>query len=247
VTHAADDRPVALVVGVTGDIGRAVAERLHLEGHRVVGTSRVVDSAATKRMDLLPQVTVLECDVTSDESVASLRLRLVESPGRPASVVVCAGHTDVRPLLTMSTERFEDVIDSNLTGSFRILRTFTKDMLKARYGRVVLIGSVAGHWGGRGQANYSASKAGLLGLARSTTRELAGRGITVNVVAPGPIESRMMDASIAPRAKVEDEIPAGRYGTPWEVAHVVAALCHRDAGYVSGALIPVDGGMGMGS
>lgn len=147
----------------------------------------------------------------------------------------------------MSTERFEDVIDSNLTGSFRILRTFTKDMLKARYGRVVLIGSVAGHWGGRGQANYSASKAGLLGLARSTTRELAGRGITVNVVAPGPIESRMMDASIAPRAKVEDEIPAGRYGTPWEVAHVVAALCHRDAGYVSGALIPVDGGMGMGS
>jgi 3-oxoacyl-[acyl-carrier protein] reductase len=147
----------------------------------------------------------------------------------------------------MSEEEFTSVVDTNLTGAFRIVKRASKGMLKARFGRIVLISSVVGLFGGAGQVNYSSSKAGLVGMARSITRELGARNITANVVAPGFIETDMTDALPAEQqAEYRKNIPAGRFATPGEVAKVVAWLAGDDAGYISGAVIPVDGGLGMG-
>jgi 3-oxoacyl-[acyl-carrier protein] reductase len=150
-------------------------------------------------------------------------------------------------LMRMTDEEFEEVLDTNLTGSFRVLRRATKGMMKAKFGRVIFIGSVVALLGSAGQVNYSAAKSGLVGMARSLTRELGGRGITANVVAPGFIDTDM--TSVLPEetiAQYKKNIPAGRFASPEEVAKVVAWLASDDASYISGAVIPVDGGLGMG-
>jgi 3-oxoacyl-[acyl-carrier protein] reductase len=147
----------------------------------------------------------------------------------------------------MSDEEFDEVIDTNLNGAFRVLRRATKGMIKAKFGRVIFIGSVVGLLGSPGQVNYSASKSALVGMARSVTRELGGRGITANVVAPGFIETDMTAAlPEEQQADYKKRIPAGRFATPLEVAKVVTWLASDDSAYISGAVIPVDGGMGMG-
>jgi 3-oxoacyl-[acyl-carrier protein] reductase len=150
-------------------------------------------------------------------------------------------------LMRMSDDDFESVIDTNLTGAFRVAKRATKGMLKARFGRLIFVSSVVGMYGTAGQANYAASKTGLIGLARSITRELGGRGITANLVTPGFIETEMTE--VLPeeqKAEYKKAIPAARYGSPQEVAKAILWLASDDAAYTSGAIIPVDGGLGMG-
>ena len=149
--------------------------------------------------------------------------------------------------MRMTEEDFTSVVDTNLGGAFRVVKRASKGMLKARFGRIVLVSSVVGLYGGPGQANYAASKAGLVGFARSLTRELGARGITANVVAPGFVETDMTAVlPEAQQAEYKKSIPAGRYGTTAEVAKTITWLAGDDAAYVSGAVIPVDGGLGMG-
>jgi 3-oxoacyl-[acyl-carrier protein] reductase len=162
-------------------------------------------------------------------------------------VVANAGITRDTLLLRMSDEDFTDVIDTNLTGSFRVVKRASKGMLKARFGRVILVSSVVGLLGSAGQINYAASKSGLIGIARSLTRELGSRGITANVVAPGFIETDMTAELPADQQEAYlAQIPAKRFASPTEVAKVITWLASDDAGYISGAVIPVDGGLGMG-
>jgi 3-oxoacyl-[acyl-carrier protein] reductase len=172
----------------------------------------------------------------------------VEAAQGPIEVLVAnAGITRDQLLMRMSDEDFGAVLDTNLTGAFRCVRRASKGMIRLRRGRIVLVSSVVGLYGGPGQVNYAASKAGLVGIARSVTRELGGRGITANVVAPGFIETDMT-ASLPPETKETyvKAIPAGRFATPEEVAQVVRFLACDAAGYISGAVVPVDGGLGMG-
>ena len=162
-------------------------------------------------------------------------------------VVANAGVTKDTLLMRMSDEDWDTVVDTNLTGAFRCARRASKGMIRLRRGRIILISSVVGLYGGPGQANYAASKAGLVGLARSITRELGGRGITANVVAPGFIETDMTaELPEDTRATYQAAIPAGRFATPAEVAATVRFLASPEAAYISGAVIPVDGGLGMG-
>jgi 3-oxoacyl-[acyl-carrier protein] reductase len=172
----------------------------------------------------------------------------VEAELGPVEVVVAnAGITKDTLLMRMTDEEFDSVVETNLGGAFRVVKRASKGMLKARWGRIVLISSVVGLYGSAGQVNYAASKAGLVGMARSITRELGARGITANVVAPGFIETDMTAAlPEAQQAEYKRNIPAGRFASPNEVARVVTWVAGDDAGYVSGAVIPVDGGLGMG-
>ena len=162
-------------------------------------------------------------------------------------LVATGGITRDTLLMRMRADDFTSVIDTNLTGTFRVIKRASQGMLKARYGRIVMISSVVGLYGGPGQVNYSASKAALVGVARSITRELGARGITANVVAPGFIETDMTAAlPEAQQAEYKKSIPAGRFATPTEVAKVVVWVGSDEAAYISGAVIPVDGGLGMG-
>jgi 3-oxoacyl-[acyl-carrier protein] reductase len=228
-----------LVTGGNRGIGYAIAEEFVAQGHRVAVTARSgegPEGALTVR-----------ADVTDADSI-DRAFTEVESQLGPVEVVVAnAGITRDTLLMRMSEDEFTSVIDTNLTGAFRVVKRASKGMLKARFGRIVLISSVVGLFGGAGQVNYSSSKAGLVGMARSITRELGARNITANVVAPGFIETDMTDALPAEQqAEYKKNIPAGRFATPGEVAKVVAWLAGDDAGYISGAVIPVDGGLGMG-
>ncbi|MEJ3404074.1 3-oxoacyl-ACP reductase FabG [Rathayibacter sp. YIM 133350] len=228
-----------LVTGGNRGIGYAIAEEFVRQGHRV---------AVTARSGQGPEGTLtVQADVTDSASVDAA-FSAVEAELGPVEVVVAnAGITRDTLLMRMSDEDFESVIDTNLTGAFRVVKRASKNLLKARYGRIVLISSVVGLYGGAGQANYSASKAALVGFARSITRELGGRGITANVVAPGFIETDMTAAlPEAQQAEYKKSIPAGRFATPNEVARVVAWIAGDEAAYISGAVIPVDGGLGMG-
>ena len=187
------------------------------------------------------------CDVTSAESVDAA-FKAVEERFGPVEVLVSnAGITKDGLLLRMGEEQFTSVIDANLTGAYRVAKRAAQGMLRARSGRIVLMSSVVGLLGSAGQANYAASKAGLVGLARSLARELGSRSITVNVVAPGPVETDMTAALGEKRlAELTEAVPLGRMATPDEIAGVVAFLASADAGYITGAVIPVDGGLGMG-
>ena len=171
-----------------------------------------------------------------------------EALGGPIEVLVAnAGITRDTLLMRMSDEEFDAVVSTNLAGAFRVARRASKGMIRGRFGRIVLISSVVALYGGAGQVNYAASKAGLVGMARSITRELGGRGITANVVAPGFIDTDMTAAlPPAQQDRYREAIPAGRFGSPADVAAAVAFLASDDAAYVSGAVIPVDGGLGMG-
>lgn len=228
-----------LVTGGNRGIGYAIAEEFVAQGHRVAVTARSGEG---------PEGSLtVRADVTDAESIDRAFTEIEAALGPVEVVVANAGITRDTLLMRMSEEEFTSVVDTNLTGAFRVVKRASKGMLKARFGRIVLISSVVGLFGGAGQVNYSSSKAGLVGMARSITRELGARNITANVVAPGFIETDMTDALPAEQqAEYRKNIPAGRFATPGEVAKVVAWLAGDDAGYISGAVIPVDGGLGMG-
>lgn len=228
-----------LITGGNRGIGRAIAAEFVAQGHRVAVTARSGEG---------PEGTLtVRADVT-DGAGLDAAFAEVESQLGPVEVVVAnAGITRDTLLLRMSDEDFDDVVATNLGGAFRLVKRASKGMLKAKFGRIILISSVVGLFGGAGQVNYSSSKAGLVGMARSITRELGARGITANVVAPGFIETDMTaELPEATQAEYKKSIPAGRFAAPEEVARVVVWLAGDDASYISGAVIPVDGGLGMG-
>jgi len=228
-----------LVTGASKGIGRTIAARLAADGHRVVGTYRSGD---------VPEGVVgVQADITDAEQIEAAFAAAEQAHGAVEVLVCNAGITADTLLMRMSDEQWDRVLATNLTASFRLARRASRPMMRARFGRVVFVSSVVALLGSAGQANYAASKAGLVGLARSLTRELGGRGVTFNVVAPGFIETDMT-ASLG--SEVIDgyltRIPAGRLGSTADVAAAVAFLASDGAGYVSGAVIPVDGGLGMG-
>jgi 3-oxoacyl-[acyl-carrier protein] reductase len=229
-----------LVTGGNRGIGLAIARAFAAAGDHV---------AVTHRSGAAPEGLVgVRCDVTDTASVDAAFTEAEEKLGGPIEVLVAnAGVTKDGLLMRMSDDDWDTVIDTNLAGAFRCARRASKGMIRLRRGRIVLISSVVGLYGGPGQANYAASKAGLVGLARSITRELGGRGITANVVAPGFIETDMTAALPEETQKsYKAAIPAGRFASTDEVAAVVRFLASDDAAYISGAVIPVDGGLGMG-
>lgn len=228
-----------LITGGNRGIGRAIAEEFVAQGHRVAVTARS-GSGPDGSLTVIADVT--------DAASLDAAFTEVEAALGPVEVVVAnAGITRDTLLLRMSEEDFTEVIDTNLSGAFRVVKRASKGMLKARFGRIILLSSVVGLLGSAGQVNYSASKSGLVGLARSVTRELGSRGITANVVAPGFIETDMTAELPAEQQEAYlKQIPAGRFASPAEVAKVITWLASDDAGYISGAVIPVDGGLGMG-
>ncbi len=228
-----------LVTGGNRGIGLAIAQRLAEDGHKVAVTHR-----GSGAPDGLFGV---ECDVTDNEAVDRAFTAVEEHQGPVEVVVSNAGVSADAFLIRMTEERFEKVIDANLTGAFRVVQRASRSMQRKRFGRLIFIGSVSGTWGIGNQANYAASKAGVIGMARSISRELSKANVTANVVAPGYIDTdmtRSLDERI--QAGALDFIPAKRVGTAAEVAGVVSFLASEDASYISGAVIPVDGGMGMG-
>ncbi|GAA3344907.1 beta-ketoacyl-ACP reductase [Amorphoplanes nipponensis] len=228
-----------LVTGGNRGIGLAIARAFAEQGDRV---------AVTHRGTGAPEgLFGVQCDIT-DSAAVDAAFTTVEQELGPVEVLVAnAGITDDTLLLRMSEEQFTRVLDTNLTGSFRVAKRASAKMLRARWGRIIFISSVVGLYGGPGQVNYAASKAGLVGMARSITRELGSRNITANVVAPGFIDTEMTDVlSETRKAEILKAIPAGRLAAPDEVAQAVTFLAGDSAAYISGAVIPVDGGLGMG-
>jgi 3-oxoacyl-[acyl-carrier protein] reductase len=230
---------VVLITGGSKGIGLACAQHFAKLGDKVAitynNTKPTGDFFAVK------------CDVTSQEQVDAAFAE-VEAKLGPVQVLVSnAGITKDLLLLRMNEVDFASVVDANLTGAFRVCKRATQSMLRARSGRIILMSSVVGLLGSAGQANYAASKAGLIGFARSLARELGSRTITVNVVAPGPVETDMTNAlTQEQRDNMLGAVPLGRMATPQEIAGVVAFLASQDAAYITGAVIPVDGGLGMG-
>jgi beta-ketoacyl ACP reductase len=243
-SETAGDRPpfVARSVLVTGGnrgIGLAVARRLAADGHKVAVTHR--GSGAPD------ELFGVRCDVTDSDAVDAAFTEVEEHQGPVEVLVANAGLNADMLIMRMSEEQFVKVVDANLTGVFRVAKRASRNMIKKRFGRLIFMGSVAGLSGIPGQANYSASKAGLVGMARSLTRELGSRSITANVVAPGFIDTDMTRAMTDKQQEVAlSAIPLGRTGKVDEVAGVISFLASEDAGYISGAVIPVDGGLGMG-
>jgi 3-oxoacyl-[acyl-carrier protein] reductase len=229
-----------LVTGGNRGIGLAIARAFVEGGDNVVITNRKGDAPEGLR--------AVKCEVTDTESVNAAFDEAEQLLGGPIEVLVAnAGITRDTLLMRMSDEEFDDVIATNLAGAFKCVRRASKGMIRLRRGRIILISSVVGLYGAPGQANYAASKSGLVGMARSITRELGGRGITANVVSPGFIDTEMTQAL---PEKVRESylaaIPAGRFADPAEVASVVRFIASPEAAYISGAVIPVDGGVGMG-
>jgi 3-oxoacyl-[acyl-carrier protein] reductase len=229
---------VALVTGGNRGIGHACAAALAEAGFSV---------AVTSRSSEVDGFTTVRCDQTDPAQVDAAVAAVEEKLGPVEVLVANAGITRDGLALTMSDDNFADVLEANLIGTFRVVRRCAKPMLRAKWGRIVLIGSVVALSGSGGQVNYGASKAGLIGMARALARELGSRSITTNVVAPGFIATDMTaDLSDERKAAILAQIPLGRLAAPEEVASVVAFLASDAAGYINGALIPVDGGMGMG-
>lgn len=228
-----------LITGGNRGIGRAIAEEFIANGDKV---------AVTTRSGEAPEgVLGVAADVTDSTSIDEAFTAVEQAHGPVEVLVANAGITRDTLLLRMSETDFSEVVDTNLTGAFRVLKRASKGMLRLKKGRVVLIGSVVGLYGSPGQINYSSSKSALVGMARSLTRELGGRGITANVVAPGFVTSDMTDAlDEATQQKYLASIPAGRFAEAQEVARVVRWVSSEEAAYISGAVIPVDGGLGMG-
>ncbi len=230
---------VILVTGGSRGIGLATARRFAAQGDNVAVTYNTTKPEG----DFL----AVKCDVTKQDDV-DRAFDEVESVLGPVDVLVSnAGITKDGLLLRMKEADFESVINANLTGAYRVCKRATHTMLRARKGRIVLVSSVVGLLGQAGQANYAASKAGLVGLARSMARELGSRNITINVVAPGPVDTDMTRALGEDKlAAFANVVPLGRIATPEEIAGVIAFLASDDAAYITGAIIPVDGGLGMG-
>jgi 3-oxoacyl-[acyl-carrier protein] reductase len=230
---------VVLVTGGNRGIGRAIAERFVREGFRVAVTARSGEG---------PEGTLtVRADVTDAAAIDAAFTEVERQLGPVEIVVANAGITKDTLLMRMSEDDFDSVVATNLGGTFRVVKRASKGMLKARFGRVILISSVVGMYGSAGQVNYAASKSALVGFARSLTRELGARGITANVVAPGFIETDMTaELPEETQAEYRRAIPAARYGSAEEVAAAVTWLASDEAAYISGAVIPVDGGLGMG-
>ena len=235
---------VVLVTGGNRGIGLACARAFAEAGHRVAVTYRTEPPPADAAEGLL----AVKCDVT-DAAQVDAAFTEIEGALGPVEVLVSnAGVTADMLVLRMGDDDFTGVLDANLVGGFRVAKRAVQKMMRARWGRIVFLGSVVGSTGQAGQANYAASKAGLVGLARSLAREFASRGITVNVVAPGPVSTEMFAAvSDDARAAIEGAVPLGRLAEPDEVAAAVQYLASDAAGYVTGAVLPVDGGLGMGA
>ncbi|MCB0994755.1 MAG: beta-ketoacyl-ACP reductase [Acidimicrobiales bacterium] len=234
---------VALVTGGNRGIGLACARRLAEAGHRVAVTYRSEPPPEAEELGLL----CVRCDVTDAEAVDAA-FAIVEDQLGPVELLVSnAGITRDGLVLRMSDDDFTSVVDANLTAGFRVAKRAVKNMMRARHGRIVFVSSVVAHGGQAGQANYAASKAGLVGLARSLAKEFASRNITVNIVAPGPVETDMLDAlGDDRRNEILGAVPLGRFARPEEIAALVGFLCSDDAGYITGAVVPVDGGLAMG-
>lgn len=232
---------VVLVTGGSRGIGLACARRFQAAGDRVAVTYRSTAPSSLEPLLALP------CDVTSEKEVAACFDKLEAELG-PAQVLVCsAGITSDGLVLKMTEERWSEVIDTNLTGAFRAAKRALPAMLKARSGRVVLISSAVAFLGNAGQANYAASKAGLVGFARALAREVAPRSVTVNVVAPGLVNTDMLGAlGEHQTAALLERVPLRRLGSTEEIAATVEFLASPAAAYVTGAVLPVDGGLGMG-
>ena len=230
---------VVLITGGSRGIGLACAQRFAALGDKVA----VTYNSSPPPSDFFG----VQCDVTDSAQVDAAFKAVEEHFGAVEILVSNAGITKDTLLLRMSEADFSSVIDANLTASFRVVKRATQGMLKARKGRIILMSSVVGLLGSAGQSNYAASKAGLVGFARSLARELGSRSITVNVVAPGPVETDMTASLGEDRLKeLTSAVPLNRMATPDEIAGVVAFLASADGAYITGAVIPVDGGLGMG-
>jgi 3-oxoacyl-[acyl-carrier protein] reductase len=228
-----------LVTGGNQGIGLGIARRLSAAGHRVA----VTHHSSSAPPDLLS----VKCDVADRESVAEAVKRAAEEQGPVELLVYAAGITRDGLMLRMAERDWDDVIDTDLGGAWSSARAVLPAMAKARFGRLLFVGSVVGLLGSAGQANYAAAKAGLVGLARSLAREYAGRGITANVLAPGFVETSMTETlSDQQRADIIGRTPMGRAATIDEVASVASFLVSDEASYLTGAVVPVDGGLGMG-
>jgi len=231
--------PIALVTGGNRGIGLAIATALEADGCDVVITYRSGGAPVGFKSVMM--------DVTSEESVEAAFTSIEEQWGIPEIIVANAGITKDTLVLRMSEEDFTSVIDTNLTGAFRVAKRASKGLLKLKRGRLIFIGSVVGGVGAAGQVNYSASKAGLVGMARSFARELGSRSITANVIAPGFVETDMTaDLDEKRRGDIAGQVPLGRFCSAEEIADVVSFIASPKASYITGAIIPVDGGLGMG-
>lgn len=232
---------VAFVTGGTKGIGLATALTLSNAGHQVVVGARNPISGLPSGMEFV------RIDVADGESIDAAVSEIEEKFGAVDVLVANAGITRDALLMRMSDDDIDSVLQTNLSGSIKLARRVLRGMLKAKNGRIIFMSSVVGLLGSAGQVNYAASKAGLIGAARSLTREVGSRGITVNVIAPGFIETDMTtDLTEETRRAILSSIPAGRYGSPEEIADIVGFLASERGSYISGAVIPVDGGLGMG-
>jgi len=232
---------VVLVTGGNRGIGHAIAKRFAAAGHRVAVTSR--SGTADDADDLL----VVKADVTDTASVDAAVTEIEDKLGPVEILVSNAGITKDGLVLRMTDDDFTDVIDANLTGGFRVAKRVSRNMMKGRWGRMVFISSIVGLGGQAGQANYAASKAGLIGMAKSFAKEFAKKGVTANVIAPGPIETDMLMAlTDDQREAMVGVVPLGRLGQSDEIAAAVEFLASESAGYITGTVLPVDGGYSMG-
>ncbi|MEY4291198.1 MAG: hypothetical protein RL130_1140 [Actinomycetota bacterium] len=234
-----DSTSIALVTGGNRGIGLAIARTLQSQGHRVIITYRTGTPPAG--------FDAVQMDVTDGQSVDTAFAKIESDFGQPEIIIANAGITKDTLVMRMSDEDFESVISANLTGAFRVAKRATKGLLKLKRGRLIFIGSVVGSVGAAGQVNYSASKSGLVGMARSFARELGSRGITANVIAPGFVETDMTATlDEKRRGEIAAQVPLGRFCSAEEIAEVVAFIASEKASYITGAIIPVDGGLGMG-
>jgi 3-oxoacyl-[acyl-carrier protein] reductase len=239
VSEASSEPRSVLVTGGNRGIGRAIAEAFVAQGDKVAVTTRS-GGAPEGALDVT-------CDITDPAAVEAAFAEIEAAHGPVEVLVANAGITADTLLLRMSEEDWATVIDTNLTGSFRLAKRASKGMLRLRRGRIIFISSVVGLLGSPGQVNYASSKAGLIGMARSIARELGSRSITANVVAPGYVETDMTAVlTDEQKSAIKTQVPLGRYADPAEVASAVTWLASDGAAYVTGAIIPVDGGLGMG-